>query len=64
MEGEEQLSSHRDHIYTFIISFDGLEDKDKVFSRRPWLFDNQLIVLKPFDGSTQLSKFLFQREEF
>lgn len=49
---------------TFIFTFDGPEDKDRVFSKRPWLFDNHLLVLQVFDGSTQPSKFIFSEKNF
>lgn len=36
----------------FVISFEVLEDKERVLKGRPWLFDNFLFNLKPLDGFT------------
>ncbi|XP_042988612.1 uncharacterized protein LOC122316143 [Carya illinoinensis] len=48
----------------FAIVFDNIADKQKVWSGRPWLFDNQLILLKEFDGFTPLKQVNFNSESF
>ncbi|XP_042962692.1 uncharacterized protein LOC122296963 [Carya illinoinensis] len=49
---------------TFAIVFGNIADKQKVWSGRPWLFDNQLVVLKEFDGFTPLKQVNFTSESF
>ncbi|XP_042968999.1 uncharacterized protein LOC122301670 [Carya illinoinensis] len=38
----------------FVIVFENQVDMQKVWNGRPWLFDNQLFVLKEFEGYTPL----------
>lgn len=49
---------------TFIVSFKSQTDKERVFSGRPGLFDNHLLVLKFFDGTCQPNNIRFASEEF
>ncbi|XP_042962524.1 uncharacterized protein LOC122296794 [Carya illinoinensis] len=39
-------------------------DKEKVWSGRPWLFDNQVLVMKEFDGFTPIQSISFDTESF
>ncbi|XP_042958006.1 uncharacterized protein LOC122293492 [Carya illinoinensis] len=48
----------------FAIVLDNIANKQKVWSGRPWLFDNQLLVLKEFDGFTPLKQVNFNSESF
>ncbi|XP_042952161.1 uncharacterized protein LOC122289250 [Carya illinoinensis] len=43
----------------FIVTFATEGDKRRVLEGRPWLFDNLMFALKPFDGMTQPSKINF-----
>lgn len=38
---------------TFAIIFANGKDRDRVLAERPWLFDNNLFVLRPFDVTVQ-----------
>ncbi|XP_035539649.1 uncharacterized protein LOC118344020 [Juglans regia] len=48
----------------FVISFENQKDRERVLEGKPWLFDNQLFVLKLFDGLTPPRKMNFDFEEF
>lgn len=48
----------------FVISFECQGDKWRVMEGRPWLFDNYLLVLKPFDGLVPPQKMSFDCEDF
>ncbi|XP_042939405.1 uncharacterized protein LOC122274431 [Carya illinoinensis] len=48
----------------FVISFECLDDKKKILDGRPWLFDNHLLALRPFDGLTPPQKMEFDFELF
>lgn len=49
---------------TFVIIFDTQANKQRVWARRPWLFDSQLLVLKSFDGFTPPQWMKFDTESF
>lgn len=48
----------------FIITFFIEVEKQRVMTGRPWLFDNNLFVLKSLDGKKQLTKTTFNMEHF
>lgn len=48
-------------LKVFIISFAMHSDKHRVKNGRPWLFDNHIYVIEPFDGYTQLKDMKFDR---
>ncbi|XP_042941294.1 uncharacterized protein LOC122275977 [Carya illinoinensis] len=48
----------------FVVTFDNQKDKQRVLDGKPWLFDNQLLLLKPFDGFTLPQKMNFDYEAF
>ncbi|GLT62155.1 hypothetical protein SLA2020_348130 [Shorea laevis] len=52
----------QDHLW--IIEFSDGNDKDKVLSGRPWLFDRSLLVLHDFDGITPPSQISFSHSPF
>lgn len=53
------------HPNTYIFSFESVEDVNWVMSRRPWLFENSLIIiLKEFNALIPTSKMDFTNERF
>ncbi|XP_042952130.1 uncharacterized protein At4g02000-like [Carya illinoinensis] len=48
----------------FTLVFDNVDDKMRVWAGRPWLFDNQLLVLKEYVGDTPLKQVDFNSESF
>ncbi|XP_042939395.1 uncharacterized protein LOC122274420 [Carya illinoinensis] len=48
----------------FVLSFETIADKERVWSGRPWLFDNQLLVLKDFEGFTPINRVKFDSGSF
>lgn len=48
----------------FVVSFENQGDKGRVLDGKLWLFDNQVLVLKPFDGLTPPQKMNFDFETF
>lgn len=48
----------------FTISFAMSSDKHRVEDGRPWLFDNLIFVIEPFDGYTQLKDMKFDKASF
>ncbi|XP_042974862.1 uncharacterized protein LOC122306500 [Carya illinoinensis] len=48
----------------FVIMFENQEDKLRILEGRPWLFDNWLFVLKPFDGFVSPQWMNFDKEVF
>lgn len=42
-----------------MMSFATYADKMRVENGRPWLFDNHMFVIEPFDGPTQLKNMKF-----
>lgn len=36
----------------FIVIFETLDERDRIIEGRPWLLNNLLLALKPFDGLT------------
>lgn len=48
----------------FVITFESLDDKRRVLSGCPWLFDNSLFSLKVFDGYTPPVKIVFDNDIF
>lgn len=49
---------------TSVITFETQADKERVWAGRPWLFDNQLLALKSFDGFTPPQLMSFDIESF
>lgn len=47
-----------------VFNFENEMDKQRVFGRRPWLFDSALLSPQPFDGITPTSKMDFSMESF
>ncbi|KAF5457896.1 hypothetical protein F2P56_021970 [Juglans regia] len=47
----------------FVIIFATHTDKHKVWGGKPWLFNNQLMVLQIFDGFIPPLKMIFERED-
>lgn len=47
----------------FVVTFANHANKQRVWKGKPWLFDNQLMVLKVFDGFRPPMKICFDREE-
>lgn len=48
----------------FAIIFENIDDKMRVWSGRPWSFDNNLLLLKEFKGYTSLHRVNFDFESF
>lgn len=48
----------------FIITFSIEAEKQRVLLGKPWLFDNSLFALQPFDGEKQITKTKFNTEQF
>ncbi|XP_042958054.1 uncharacterized protein LOC122293569 [Carya illinoinensis] len=48
----------------FVVTFDNQKDRQRVLDGKPWLFDNQLLLLKPFDGFTPPQQMNFDYEAF
>lgn len=49
---------------TFTISFSTVKDRDRVYSSHPWLFDNNLFVIKPVDVNVLLENMASTRRGF
>ncbi|KAF5471486.1 hypothetical protein F2P56_008274 [Juglans regia] len=49
---------------TFAIIFENVADKMRVWEGRPWLFDNQVLVMKEFEGYKPLHSVSFDSECF
>lgn len=47
-----------------VITFANQADKQRVLEGKPWLFDNNLFVLQPFDGFTQPHPMSYDFETF
>ncbi|KAF5472279.1 hypothetical protein F2P56_009013 [Juglans regia] len=48
----------------FVLVFENQEDKQRVWAGRPWLFDNNLLVLREFEGHIPLHRIDFDYESF
>jgi hypothetical protein len=49
---------------TFLIEFEEHRDKVKVLAGRPWVFENNLLILEDFDGLSPISSFNFDKAAF
>lgn len=48
----------------FVITFAIQVDKQRVWDGKPWMFDNNSLVLNMFDGFSQPNKMNFDTESF
>lgn len=48
----------------FIVTFSKKAEKQRIFSSKPWLFDNSIFSLQPLDGRKQLNKIRFDTKYF
>ncbi|XP_042944656.1 uncharacterized protein LOC122278541 [Carya illinoinensis] len=49
---------------TFVVTFATHADKERVLEGKPWLFDNVLFILVPYDGVMQPGRIAFDYETF